>query len=423
MAATVRPHLGGAPAFRALDAALALAGALALLQLVPWPPAVLDRLSPHRLPFDAAFHLDLALTGARPAGSARPFALAPAATAYACALGTTLLLLFWTCRTALARGGVRRLARGLSWLGLTASVLALVQRAVSPGQIYGFWTPLEPGAQPFGPMANRNHFATWLLLALPVAVGYLAAHLESHARGWRGPGGAVRWLRRFDARSIWLLAAGVLMLVTLIQSRSRAAVVSLGVAATFAWGIGRTRREPGARWAVALFVAGGLAALAAWANLGMLLQRFDELVIGGGSGRMLIWRDTLRIVRDFWVTGVGLGGFETAMTVYQRSSRDVFFNHAHNQYLQLAAEGGLLVGLPVLAAGLAFARAAHDALARDRSPIWHLRAGALTGLVAVAVQSLWECGLLTPANAVLLAVSAAIVIHPAAHRHTPMRGS
>jgi hypothetical protein len=48
--------------------------------------------------------------------------------------------------------------------------------------------------------------------------------------------------------------------------------------------------------------------------------------------------------------------------------------------------------------------------------MYFLRAGALAGLVGVAVQSVWETGLTTPANAVLAAVAGAIVVHRSAPR-------
>jgi hypothetical protein len=40
-----------------------------------------------------------------------------------------------------------------------------------------------------------------------------------------------------------------------------------------------------------------------------------------------------------------------------------------------------------------------------------MRAGAASGLIAIAVQNLWETGLRMPANAVLCALSLAIAIH------------
>jgi O-antigen ligase len=89
----------------------------------------------------------------------------------------------------------------------------------------------------------------------------------------------------------------------------------------------------------------------------------------------------------------------------------VIFNQAHNHYLQVLAEGGLLVGIPVVAALVAFAREAVSRLTSDRSGMFWVRAGGVSGLCGVAVQSLLETGLTTPANAAVAAVVAAIVVH------------
>jgi O-antigen ligase len=129
------------------------------------------------------------------------------------------------------------------------------------------------------------------------------------------------------------------------------------------------------------------------------------------ADRVTIWRETLPVIRDFWLTGAGVGTYETAMAVYQRSSPGVLFNQAHNHYLQVAAEGGVLVGVPVALALGAFARLTWSRLVADRSGMFWIRAGAASGLAGVAVQSLWETGLTTPANAALAAVLAAIAIH------------
>jgi O-antigen ligase len=136
--------------------------------------------------------------------------------------------------------------------------------------------------------------------------------------------------------------------------------------------------------------------------------------------RVTIWRETLPILGDFWLTGTGAGTYQTAMIIYQRSSPGVLFNQAHNHYLQVAAEGGLLVGLPVALGLWAFARDAWSALLRDRSRMQWIRVGAVCGLFAVSVQSLLETGLTTPANAALAAILAAIATHHAAEGPAPL---
>jgi O-antigen ligase len=100
------------------------------------------------------------------------------------------------------------------------------------------------------------------------------------------------------------------------------------------------------------------------------------------------------------------------MLVYQQADRTVFFNQAHNHYLQLAAEGGALLAVPVAVAAAALAVTIRRRLAADALPAFWIRLGATSSLVAVAVQSLWETGLRMPANAVLFAIVAAVAAAP-----------
>src|SRR5207247_1578762 len=67
--------------------------------------------------------------------------------------------------------------------------------------------------------------------------------------------------------------------------------------------------------------------------------RFLALPGSGLGGRVAIWRDTLTIIRDFPWTGSGLNSYGTAMLYYQTFGFPAYFPWAHNDYLQLAAEG------------------------------------------------------------------------------------
>jgi O-antigen ligase len=130
------------------------------------------------------------------------------------------------------------------------------------------------------------------------------------------------------------------------------------------------------------------------------------------GGRLGIWRDTLRIIADYPWTGTGMNTFGFASLVYQSATPlSEHYKEAHNEYLQVAAEGGLLVGVPVLLCVWSLSGLVVDRLNDANRLRYWLRAGAVTSLLAIAVQSLVEFSLQMPANAALAAVVMAIAVH------------
>ena len=65
--------------------------------------------------------------------------------------------------------------------------------------------------------------------------------------------------------------------------------------------------------------------------------------------RVLVWKSAVHMVQDHPVTGVGLGQFREKYSQYQSNETELTVVHVHSNYLQVAAETGL-VGL----AGLLF---------------------------------------------------------------------
>jgi O-antigen ligase len=129
------------------------------------------------------------------------------------------------------------------------------------------------------------------------------------------------------------------------------------------------------------------------------------------GGRIRVWRETWPMARDFPLSGIGVGAFERGMSLYQQSTRLLFFNHAHNEYLQVLVEGGILLAVPAAVALVAAGIAIRSRLRRDRTPMFWIRAGAASAMIAAAVQSMWDTGLRMPANAALFAIAAAIALH------------
>jgi O-antigen ligase len=201
------------------------------------------------------------------------------------------------------------------------------------------------------------------------------------------------------------------MVLALVVSTSRSGLVAFGI--SLVGGAWLSRGRLTSRKAVVGLIAGvGLAAVVIeYVNVQPLLSRVEETFAVGAGDRPRIWHETIRVIRDFPLTGTGLGSYQTAMLVYQQSDRTFFLNQAHNQYLHLIAEGGVLLAIPAILAVAALIRLCAIRLAQDTSSSVWLRIGAATALIAVAVQGFWETGLRIPANGLLFSLAAAVAVH------------
>lgn len=410
---------------RAVGAALGAVALAIAAQIVPLPNAIRGALSPAAERVMSASDLQhvamlfasagaVASTGSK--DGAAPLSIDPAGSATA----LTFLVVLGAFMVGLAvhfarSGGPERMVLGVIGIGVVLAVVAIIQQAIFNGRIYGFWQPRSTGADPFGPFVNRNHFAGWMVMAVPVGLGYVTGLLARSGRSVR-PGWHhwVLWLSSPAASRLILAAVAMCVLVgAAVLTLSRSGIASLLVAVLVV-GLAiiraRSRRTRfaalGACFAVVVTALG-------WAGLNATLQRFADLEGTDLSGRVTVWRDTLAIVRDFPLVGSGLNTFATAVVSYETPDQPVLFTEAHNEYLQLASEGGLLVSLPAAAALAIFVVGVRRRLSeRPVSQMtWWIRVGAVAGLLAIALQSSVEFSLQIPANAVLCSVLCAIALH------------
>jgi len=112
------------------------------------------------------------------------------------------------------------------------------------------------------------------------------------------------------------------------------------------------------------------------------------------------------------IVGAGLNAFGTATHIYQTSG-DAHYAEAHNDYLQILAEGGitLAVIVAVLVALVALQINRQFALNRDLQDLYWIRVGATLGLLAIALQDSVEFSLQMPGNAVLFVVLLTMALH------------
>ena len=368
--------------------------ALVLAQLVPMPPAVLRVVSAGSFSFYND-HLLVPLT------AWKPISVSPPDTLRGLAFLAGFSLLYVAVFRELAEGPWRRrLQLSVVGAGVAITIVAFLQAASpEPHKIYGLWRPRWDWAV-FGPYVNRNHFAGYLVMAAPLAIGFALEAISRLRSEWvlRRRGWLLLGEREGNAAVQWSAVAMVIV-AGLLASQSRGGVSAFALAALVLPLASRRRRRTAL--GVALLVGLGVA----WVGLGGVLSAFE--VRGVRASRLDLWRDMLPMVPRFPVFGVGWNAFATAYPWYQTIWRTEWIGEAHNDYLQALLDGGLVGAL--LVAGLLVV-ALRGALARaPRSPI---DLGLFGALLAFALHEVVDFNGQIPANAATWISLAALAVTP-----------
>ncbi len=222
--------------------------------------------------------------------------------------------------------------RGFVWFGMgfgfLVSLFAILQHLTSNGKLY--WIrEVRSGGLPFGPYVNRNHFAGFAELVLPLA---LVALVLGRVRRERWP-------------VVGLFA--VLPIGALFLSASRGGIVSFGAELSVLALVMIERREMGKQ----LFAGGAVLLVAlllvSWLGVGQILKRLSsvQLLEVSSGKRASMRRDTWRIFLDHPFAGTGLGTLQLVYPPYESLYDGKIVNHTHNDYLEVLAETGLLGGI------------------------------------------------------------------------------
>jgi hypothetical protein len=411
---------------RTVMVALAVVAAAIALQIVPLPYEWFVRLSPggDRLLRQLEFGYAL-----QPPGW-HALSTRPGATAVFLGIFVAFSLLLVGLMRAMTFLRIDWLVSQLMAFGIALALFGIIQDALvdkDAFRVYGFWTP-QATATPFGPFINRNHFAGLMLLLIPLVAGYAGA-IASAARKPRDVSLSA-WLSWFVSPDAGRFAFATLAVVTMaaavIASGSRSGMASFAVALAVFGGLA-ARRAPrrDARVAIWMYIAVLVIGALGWMGLEAAIERF-RLAGTDVQDRLAAWRDTAAIIRDFPLAGTGFGAYGAAMLIYQTANRTSIFIHAHNEYLQILAEGGVLVAIPAIAAAVVLGRGIYRRVSRNDDDVltgW-VRLGAVAGLAGIAAQSTLEFSLQMPGNAAVCVLLIAIALHrprlllmePDAHR-------
>lgn len=235
------------------------------------------------------------------------------------ALGATA----WVAANALRDSAVRlRFLTAFAWFGFALSVLSVVAYFTSPGRV--LWLSPSPYPDVWGPFLSRNDFAVFLEMSLPVALWLSSGRAEVHIPMWA---------------PAWMLAAG-------LASGSRAGAVLLLVEAGLVMGL-TSRRRAIAKFAMIATL------LTMVVGAGTLLGRFAEK--DPFRYRREMAASSVQMIRDHPWRGSGLGTYAYVYPAYATFDLGARVEHAHNYWLEWAAEGGIPLALVWLVLALAVA--------------------------------------------------------------------
>ena len=257
----------------------------------------------------------------------------------------------------------------------------------------------------WGTYVNHNHYAGFLEMALPFAVAYpVALWQRTRSQGCSAAAPALA------ACGVWALAGLIFAAIVFSFSRmgfiaTLASVFVMGALALGTRQLSWAARSRKTQTATVSLVAALVLAGFVFLPPDKLIARFAQLVSAGeDGGRAQLWAETIPLIRAYPAFGCGLGGYETAFLKFKISAPLFTDDFAHNDYLQLLAELGLVDF--AIGAALAFSvvrTAVRNAVSsHDPSPRYFAVACA-GALAAIMVHSLADFNLYIPANAMLLA--------------------
>ena len=328
--------------------------------------------------------------------SAYPHATTSSALLY-CAYA---MLCFLSTQTLVRSSQARNLAVIFVLYGSALAAFSLLQGVAPNGKLYWLRTP-RLGGWIYGPYVNHNHYAGLMELLVPIPLVLSLTRLAE------------------DRLRIAAGVAAAIMAGTIFLSGSRggmlAIFVELSVIAIILF-----RQQKATRIAIGLAAfAIVLVSMLAWLGGKELTTRVSSIAVESrteisGGMRLSIDRDTFRMFRNKPVLGWGLGTFPVVYPQFRSFYTNFFVNEAHNDYLQLLAEVGLLGFGAMLWFLIVMYRQAIPQFGNWMSDV----NGAVTlactlGCTGILVHSLLDFNLQIPANAALFYVFCTIAASPA----------
>jgi O-antigen ligase len=304
------------------------------------------------------------------------------------------LLLFVAAQAFRTRDDWRFFVWFVMSFGFVVAIFGILQHLTFNGKLYWF-REMRYGGIPFGPYVNRNHFAGFAELVIPIALVPLVL-------------GKVRRERWFTVGLLALFPLGALLL-----SSSRGGIISFTAELAVLALLVILRRAGGKHVLAGAVVLLFAFMLVSWLGVRQILERFSSMqsleVTSGKRASMRL--DTWHIFRDHPWTGAGLGTLQIVFPTYETLYDARIVNHAHNDYLEALAETGIVgAACCVWFVGALFFHSLRRLLLKGKSFSAALQLSGLVACTGFLVHSLVDFNLHIPGNALLFFFMAQLAI-------------
>jgi O-antigen ligase len=343
------------------------------------------------------------------AGSLRPQALYPWA---ARLQGVYLMSVFLLFFLVLDYSDTKERIQQTAWSVLVAGVL-----------VGAAGTLIRPGEEAYFPFVNRNHFAGYLEIMVPLALGLVWAGIAPAFRRQGLVNIIARAVTGPDSVKAFVASiAAVVLVFCILATHSRGAV--FGLAASLTTLVLLLADSWRARGLALVVAAAALAVLLAGADGGRALERAARLADGAGDNsavmRVKIWKDTAHMIKDFPALGVGLGSFETAYPSYKTFGQERSVFQPESDWLYILSEGGI-AGFVIAGAFLLvlMAKVASRLSLRRDGFAMGIAAGGTAGACGLVAHGLVDTGLHMPAILFTVTVVLALSISAASRSYRP----
>ena len=248
---------------------------------------------------------------------------------------------------------------------------------------------------------NPDHLAGYMEMAIPLLLGLFLY-------GYRG------------AKTFFMVCLAFFMFVAIFLSLSRGGWLGLGAGLglmAIALLTDRRREKKLIFLALALICGFFIIAFIVLSNTTVVerirtFERLEQEEESPIKARILRWRGTVEMIKDYPLFGSGPGTYATIFTQYQPPGFGARSFFAHNDYLHFTAELGLFLMAVVVWMIIALYRKAFEKLKSPSRLVRGTAMGAVAGITAILVHSFGDFNLNIPANAILFTVLAALAAGP-----------